>query len=66
MSAVGTLCIYKKWAHHWRLWAASDFLPFRTQLIYSLSSSHSGPAVLCASYAFARGRPLDPGRLRRP
>ena len=47
-------------------WAASDFPPFRTPVIYSLSSSHSGPSVLRASYAFARGTPLDPGRLRRP
>ena len=31
-----------------------------------LSSSHFGPSVLRSSCAFARGAPLDPGRLRRP
>ena len=38
----------------------------RAQVIYSLSSSHSGPSVLRSSCAFARGAPLDPGRLQRP
>ena len=33
---------------------------FRAPVIYSLSSSHSGPSVLRSSYAFARGKPLDP------
>ena len=35
-------------------------------VFYSLSSSHSAPSVLRSSCAFARGTPLDPGRLRRP
>jgi hypothetical protein len=39
---------------------------FGARVIYSLSSSHSGPSVLRASYAFAKGKPLDSGRLRRP
>ena len=29
-------------------------------VVYSLSSSHSGPSVLRASYAFARGKPPGP------
>lgn len=48
------------------VWAASDLPPFRARVIYSLSSSHSGPSALRSSCAFARGAPLDPGRLRRP
>ena len=40
--------------------AASYFPLFRTPVIYSLSSSHSGPSVLRSSYAFAKGKPLDP------
>lgn len=44
----------------------NDLATPEAQGVYSLSSSHSGPSVLRSSYAFARGKPLDPGRLRRP
>jgi len=48
------------WNGQCPVWAARNFLPFRTQFIYSLSSSHFGPSVLRSSYAFAKGKPLDP------